>query len=246
MRKGRRASIPQHIRERLGENIRRERVIRNMTQAELAREIDSSQMMVSRFEKGKDSPSVWRCHLIAKAFGTTIEELLTEEPKEASMQYFAYGFNMNFSHMQQLCPGIARIGPFQLKGFRLVFNYFADIIPAEGGLVHGGLWKLTTKDHEVALDRFESYPLLYGKYRQDNVMFYRMEEASVSSKPPSISYLKDTIQGYKDFGLTQENFEESLGVQRLGLAPADIRQIIGVSMDELERLFSHVPTSPPY
>ena len=75
-----RASIPQHVRETLGENIRRERVIRKMTQAELAEKIGTSQMMVSRFEKGKDSPSVWRCYPIAKVFDTTIERLLTEKP----------------------------------------------------------------------------------------------------------------------------------------------------------------------
>ena len=78
MRRGR-ASIPQEVRETLGENIRRERVIRKMTQAELAKKIGTSQMMVSRFEKGKDSPSVWRCYLIAKVFDTSIEQLLTEE-----------------------------------------------------------------------------------------------------------------------------------------------------------------------
>jgi transcriptional regulator with XRE-family HTH domain len=77
MRRGR-SSIPQEVRERLGENIRRARVIRKMTQAELAEKIGTSQIMVSRFEKGKDSPSVWRCYRIAKVFGTTIEQLLTE------------------------------------------------------------------------------------------------------------------------------------------------------------------------
>ena len=74
-----RSRIPQSVREVLGENIRRERVIRNLTQAELAEKIGSSQMMVSRFEKGKDSPSVWRCYQIAKVFDTTIEQLLTEK-----------------------------------------------------------------------------------------------------------------------------------------------------------------------
>lgn len=74
-----RANIPQRVRETLGENIRRERVIRNMTQAELAREIGTSQMMVSNFEKGKYSPSVWRCYRIAKVFDTTVERLLTEK-----------------------------------------------------------------------------------------------------------------------------------------------------------------------
>ena len=78
MKRGR-ASIPQHVRETLGENIRRERVIRKITQAELAKKIGTSQMMVSRFEKGKDSPSVWRCYLMAKVFDTSIEQLLTDK-----------------------------------------------------------------------------------------------------------------------------------------------------------------------
>ncbi len=78
MKKGR-SRIPQQVREVLGENIRRERVIRNMTQAELAKKIGTSQMMVSRFEKGKDTPSVWRCYRIAKVFDTSIEQLLTEK-----------------------------------------------------------------------------------------------------------------------------------------------------------------------
>ena len=72
-----RPGIPKKDRETLGENIRRERVIRNMTQAELAKKIGTSQMMVSRFEKGKDSPTVWRCYRIAKVFDTSIEKLLT-------------------------------------------------------------------------------------------------------------------------------------------------------------------------
>ncbi len=75
-----RSRIPQRVRETLGENIRRERVIRKMTQAELAKKIGTSQMMISRFEKGKDTPSVWRCYRIAKVFDTSIEQLLTEKP----------------------------------------------------------------------------------------------------------------------------------------------------------------------
>ena len=78
MKRGR-ASIPQEVRETLGENIRRARVVEKMTQAELAKKIGTSQMMVSRFEKGKDSPSVWRCYRIAKVFDTSIEQLLTEK-----------------------------------------------------------------------------------------------------------------------------------------------------------------------
>lgn len=82
-----RSSIPQRVRETLGENIRRERAIRKMTQAELAKEIGTSQIMVSRFEKGIDSPTVWRCYLIAKVFDTTVERLLTDmEPHVQSIR----------------------------------------------------------------------------------------------------------------------------------------------------------------
>ena len=50
-----RSGIPQRVQETLGANIQRERVILNMTQVELAKKIGTSQMMVSRFEKGKTS-----------------------------------------------------------------------------------------------------------------------------------------------------------------------------------------------
>lgn len=161
------------------------------------------------------------------------------------MRYFAYGSNMNVSQTQQRCPGITRIGKSQLNGFRLVFNYHADIIPEVGCTVHGGLWQITT-DHEDALDRYEGYPEYYGKYYQNDIMFYRMKEASGNLAPPASWYLKTVIQGYKDFGLTQTDFEESLGVQQLGLMEPDIERLLGESMDELERLFSRVATGITY
>ncbi len=152
---------------------------------------------------------------------------------------------MNVSQTQQRCPGITRIGKSQLNGFRLVFNYHADIIPEVGCTVHGGLWQITT-DHEDALDRYEGYPEYYGKYYQNDIMFYRMKEASGNLAPPASWYLKTVIQGYKDFGLTQTDFEESLGVQQLGLMEPDIERLLGESMDELERLFSRVATGITY
>ncbi len=152
------------------------------------------------------------------------------------MQYFAYGSNMNHDHMQQHCPGIVSIGKLRLEGFRLVFNYHADIIPMEGCSVHGGLWQIT-EVHEEALDRYEGYPDYYGKYYQDEVMFYRMAQGGADSEPPAKWYLEMVIQGYCEFGLTQKDFEESLGVKQLGLTQTDLEESLGVSMAELEDLF---------
>ena len=162
------------------------------------------------------------------------------------MRYFAYGSNMNISQMQQRCPGVTDIGKFRLEGFRLVFKYHADIIRAEGCTVHGGLWEITD-DHEDALDTYEGYPDYYSKYYQDDVMFYRMkEDYEKDLEAPSKWYLKTVIQGYRDFGLTQEEFEESLGVQQLRLTQRNLEERLGVSTDELARLFSRVATAPVY
>ena len=156
--------------------------------------------------------------------------------RNRSMQYFAYGSNMNHDHMQQHCPGIVSTGKLRLEGFRLVFNYHADIIPMEGCSVHGGLWQIT-EVHEEALDRYEGYPDYYGKYYQDKVMFYRMAQGGTDSEPPAKWYLEMVIQGYREFGLTQKDFEESLGVKQLGLTQTDLEESLGVSMAELEDLF---------
>ena len=155
------------------------------------------------------------------------------------MKYFAYGSNMNHDHMQQRCPGIASIGKSRLEGFRLVFNYHADIIPTAGCSVHGGLWQIT-EAHEEALDLYEGYPDYYGKYYQDDVMFYRMVQGGADSEPPARWYLEMVVQGYCEFGLAQADLEESLGVKQLGLTQTDLEESLGVSIDELAHLFSAV------
>ena len=151
---------------------------------------------------------------------------------------------MNRSHTQQRCPGVTPLEKFQLEGFRLVFKYHADIIPAEGCTVHGGLWEIT-EAHEEALDTYEGYPDYYGKYYQDGVMFYRMQATDAKEfEAPSKWYLKTILQGYRDFGLTLAEFEESLGVEHLGLTHRDLEESLGVSRAELARLFPGVATAP--
>lgn len=157
------------------------------------------------------------------------------------MRYFAYGSNMNHGQMQQRCPSIPPIGKLRLEGFRLVFNYYADIIPEEKCSVHGGLWQIT-EACEKALDRYEGYPNSYDKHYQDDLMFYRMVEDNPNSGPPAKEYLKTVIRGYCDFGLAQEDFEESLGVRQLGFTRADLEESLGVSIDELAHLFSTATT----
>ena len=80
----------------------------------------------------------------------------------------------------------------------------------------------------------------YDKHYECDFMFYRMIDASTDREPPARWYLQMVIEGYAGFGLTQKDFEESLGVKHLGLTQTDLEECLGVSMDELAHLFLSV------
>ncbi len=126
------------------------------------------------------------------------------------MKYFAYGSNLNIRHMQYRCPDAMPIGTFALQDYRLVFRYYADIIPAPGQSVTGGLWEISAED-EKSLDRYEGYPTFYGKYYQDDIMFYRMRDTAMPLELPGAEYLKTVLEGMNDFGLSLEVFTNNLG-----------------------------------
>jgi len=117
--------------------------------------------------------------------------------------YVAYGSNLNMSQMQIRCPAARPMGPVVIDGWRLVFRGVADIVPAEGHQVMGGLWEIT-EDCEAALDRYEGYPNLYGKHHfsmedGNEVMTYVMISGGI--RLPVDPYFHTIEQGYEDFGL---------------------------------------------
>ena len=127
------------------------------------------------------------------------------------MKYFAYGSNLNIGQMQWRCKNAVPLGPYTLQGYSLVFRYYADIIPVPDKSVKGGLWEIT-EEHEVLLDRYEGYPELYGKYYEDDIMFYRMCEDAYDLKLPSLGYLGDMLIGMENFGFSLlEDLNKNLG-----------------------------------
>jgi hypothetical protein len=82
------------------------------------------------------------------------------------MLYFAYGANMDASHMAECCPGALRLGAGVLPGhaFAIAAQGYGRAAPAPGQDLPGVLWELTEADL-VALDRFEGIP--DGMYRQE-------------------------------------------------------------------------------
>jgi gamma-glutamylcyclotransferase (GGCT)/AIG2-like uncharacterized protein YtfP len=73
------------------------------------------------------------------------------------LRYFAYGLNMSVTLMGRRCPGAAPIGSARLDGWRFIVmrGGYASIVPAPGAVVHGVLWRLTSRDL-AALNAFEN------------------------------------------------------------------------------------------
>jgi len=119
--------------------------------------------------------------------------------------YFAYGANTNVEGMAYRCPNAEPIKTAKLKDWQLVFRGVADVIPCNGDVVTGVLWRITERC-EKSLDRFEGFPTLYVKRyvkvsidgQQYRVMFYVMRSRSYTSLP-SACYLNTILEGYDHF-----------------------------------------------
>lgn len=127
------------------------------------------------------------------------------------MKYFAYGSNLNVGQMRWRCKNAVPLGPYTLQGYQLVFRFYADVIPATGKSVKGGLWEIT-EEHEKYLDKYEGCPKLYGKYYEDDIMFYRMREDAYPLKLPTVGYLRDVLEGMENFGFSLlDDLNQNLG-----------------------------------
>jgi gamma-glutamylcyclotransferase (GGCT)/AIG2-like uncharacterized protein YtfP len=78
--------------------------------------------------------------------------------------YFAYGSNMSRAPMRARCPSAREVGGATLDGYRLIITSdgYASVVPEPGGIVHGLLWRLASRDL-AALNAYES--LDTGLYR---------------------------------------------------------------------------------
>ena len=80
------------------------------------------------------------------------------------MLHFAYGSNMSRAVMHRHAPSAQPIGVAQLADYRFVItgDGYASVAPARTQLVHGVLWRLTSRDR-VTLDAWEN--IAGGLYR---------------------------------------------------------------------------------
>jgi len=62
--------------KRLGENLKKIRIEKNITQTELAKKLGSDKSFVSTIENGKTNPTLSTISSLAQALGVSIDELL--------------------------------------------------------------------------------------------------------------------------------------------------------------------------
>jgi hypothetical protein len=125
--------------------------------------------------------------------------------------YWAYGSNLNVAQMARRCPKAKVLAAWGLDDCALVFRGVADVTVRKGARTPGGLWTITT-ECEAALDRYEGvasrlYMKRYVTVKVDGVphpcLVYQMR-TSRGIMPPTRAYLDTIMQGYADFGITDE------------------------------------------
>jgi gamma-glutamylcyclotransferase (GGCT)/AIG2-like uncharacterized protein YtfP len=120
------------------------------------------------------------------------------------MLYFAYGANVNQRNIKRYAPRARALGAARLPGYRLVFKQFADVIKDANSSVAGVLYEITAPC-ELALDRYEDFPKLYGKATVTvetaggprNAMIYVMNGGAIA--PPDVAYFNIIARGYGEW-----------------------------------------------
>ena len=102
------------------------------------------------------------------------------------------------------CPGAIPVRSHELIGWKLIFRRSADIVPAVGHTVLGGLYRITPAD-EMALDRYEG--VHRGRYRRKNFLlgsqwaFTYVMNRSYFEGAPSAEYFALIERGFQDWNL---------------------------------------------
>jgi gamma-glutamylcyclotransferase (GGCT)/AIG2-like uncharacterized protein YtfP len=123
------------------------------------------------------------------------------------MLYFAYGANLCRTHMALWCPESKPVAGAVLPDHRLVFRFWADILPSSGHEVHGGVYEVSPRDL-VSLDEYEDCPELYDRRTivvmtpsgAAEAIAYQMRVA-YNFAPPAEDYWHLVRKGYEDWGL---------------------------------------------
>jgi gamma-glutamylcyclotransferase (GGCT)/AIG2-like uncharacterized protein YtfP len=131
--------------------------------------------------------------------------------------YFAYGMNTNIDSMALRCPDAENMGVGYLNNYKMVFKYHADMVPVDGHIAPGVLWRITSNCLD-SLDMLEGFPTYYLRKTVtvttetgesvDALMYYMTENDYPSE--PSNSYYDMVLQGYDAHGISEKYLIDGL------------------------------------
>ena len=141
--------------------------------------------------------------------------------------YIAYGSNLNVRQMKMRCPKARVVGTAEIRNFELLFKgsktgSYLTVEPKDGGIVPVAVWETTEVD-ELALDRYEGFPIFYykaemtlpvkelkdGKTRNRKCYIYIMHEDRPVGVPSSY-YVQTCIEGYRNFGFDTDILKQAV------------------------------------
>jgi gamma-glutamylcyclotransferase (GGCT)/AIG2-like uncharacterized protein YtfP len=142
----------------------------------------------------------------------------------ARVPLFTFGSLLDAETMLDRAPGAERVGPAVLDDWRLAFRRsVADIVPAPGRQVLGGLWAVTDEDLD-ALDRYEGIGSgSYSRYRlpvrtDEGEVWpwaYVMPPGRGDSEAPYGGYVTTVANGLRQWGHPTTELERAVGEARL-------------------------------
>lgn len=127
---------------------------------------------------------------------------------------------MNLKQMDYRCPNSYVVCNGKLKGWKLVFNFHADVIKTdnENDAVPVVVWNIADNDWD-RLDMYEGYPSYYVKEtvnvildegKIEKAIVYVMADNRKGVHPPAHTYFDGIREGYIENGIDVEYLYEAL------------------------------------
>ena len=144
------------------------------------------------------------------------------------MKYIAYGSNINLRQMAYRCPNSKVIGTGYIEGWKLYFNYHADISYTNNSndIVPVLIWDIADEDWEN-LDMYEGFPNYYtitkiktnflnesgAVYKTEKCIAYIMTDRKIQNNmfsTPDDGYVEIIIEGYLENNMDIEYIFQAL------------------------------------
>jgi gamma-glutamylcyclotransferase len=135
------------------------------------------------------------------------------------LPYFAYGANMDPTHMRRRAPGARTLGPARLEGFQLAFSVYstewrggaANLELDPEAHVWGVLWEVPEEEAR-GLEAFQGHPTFYrreevvvgGPSGRQIAWTYRVAHQEGSWVRPTDEYLRVLYSAIRVQGLPPE------------------------------------------